>query len=194
LIIYQGLPLITTNGDLGQVLYGNPYSPKWPLYVIYGWGARTNYLAPGATKSASLFTEVYGSTPTLPTSTSPLKPLAGVVSTPSVNGENFFENQSGVGITPTLSWSPPTVGAANNYRVWIYQLSNNAGNTGYNVIAAFYTQSTSLVVPPGVLSAGQAYVFEISSEYIPGVNFAKTPFMNGSTNAFAQVASGVLQP
>jgi hypothetical protein len=194
LVILQSPPFLTTNGDLGQVLYGNPYSSKWPLFVFYSWGSLTSYLAAGATSSESLLTGVFGSTLTLPTPTSPIKPLAGVVSAPTVNGVNFFNNVSGVETTPTLSWSPPTVGAANNYLVGISQLSNSAGNTVINPVASFYTQSTSLIVPPGVLSAGQAYVFEISSEYIPGVNFAKTPFMSGSTSAVAQVTSGIMQP
>jgi hypothetical protein len=193
LVIYNG-PNITTNGDLGQVLYGNPYSSKWPVYVGYDWQTLTSYLAPGATTNTQFFTYVYGQTLTLPTSTSPVEPLAGVVSNPTVNGGNFFSNLSGVGTTPTLSWSAPTVGTANNYLVNILQLLNNAGNTVINPVASFYTQSTSLVVPSGLLSTGQAYVFSITSDYIPGVNFAKTPLMSGSTSAIAQVVSGVMQP
>jgi hypothetical protein len=194
LVLFSAPPFITTNGDLGQVLYGNPYSPKWPLYVGFNWLAQTNYSAPGATNSAPLITFVSVSTLKLPTSTSPIKPLAGVVSKPSINRKNFFKDQSSVSTTPTLRWSPPSVGAANNYLVQIAQLSNSGGNTVINFIAAFYTQSRSLVVPPGLLSAGQAYVFVIQSDYIPGVNFAKTPLMNGSTSALAQVTSGIMQP
>jgi hypothetical protein len=194
LVIYVGPPFITTNSDLGPVLYGNPYPSKWPLYTVYAWTAQTNYLAPGATNSAPMFTQAFGSTLKLPTSTSPIKPLAGVVSSPAVDGMNFFVDQSGIGTTPTLRWSPPSEGAANNYGVQIYQLSNNAGNTVITLIAGFRTQSRSLIVPSGILTAGQAYFFLIQSDYIPGVNFAKTPFMNGSTSAFAQVTSGVMQP
>ncbi len=194
LVLYQGSPPITTNGDLGQVFYGNPYSPEWPLFVGYNWNAQTSYLAPGATNSAAMLTFVYDATSTLPTSTNPMKPLAGVVSTPKVNGKNFFSNLSAVGTTPTLKWLAPTVGAANNYNVGIFQLSNSAGNTVINSVATFYTQSTSLLVPPGLLSAGQAYVFAITSDYIPGVNFAKTPFMRGSTYAIAEVVSGIIEP
>jgi hypothetical protein len=194
LVIYGGSPLITTNGDLGRVLYGNPYPSQWPLFVGYSWFAETNYLAPGAKNSAPLLTIVYDQTLTLPTSTSPMKPLAGVVSTPTVNGKNFFGNLSGVGTAPRLEWSPPTVGTANNYSVEIYQLSNSAGNTVINPIAALYTQNTSLAVPDGLLNAGQSYVFEIASEYIPGVNLAKTPFMKGSTYAAAEVISGTMRP
>jgi hypothetical protein len=196
LVIYSAppAPFITTNSDLGPISYGNPYPSKWPLYATYSWTAQTNYLAPGATNGAPMLTEAFGSTLTLPTSTSPIKPLAGVVSSPSVNHKNFFTDQSGIGTAPTLRWSPPSEGSANNYVVRIYQLFNNAGNTVISLIAGFRTQGKSLIVPPGVLSSGQAYFFLIQSDYIPGVNFAKTPFMNGSTSALAQVTSGVMQP
>jgi hypothetical protein len=189
-----GPPFLTTNGDLGKVLYGNPYSSKWPLYAFYTWDALTSYLAPGATTSASVFTGVFGSTPNLPTSTSPIKPLVGVVSKPSVNGKNFFKNHSGVGVTPTVRWVAPTVGTANNYLIEIEQLSNDAGNTVISPIAVFRTQNRSLTVPPGLLSTGQAYIFLIQSDFIPGVNFAKTPFMNGAVSASAFVTSGEMQP
>ena len=194
LVILSSPPFLMTNGDLGQVLYGNPYPKDWPQFASYSWGALTSYLAPGATNSTSLLTAVFGSTPNLPTSTSPITPLVGVVKSPSVNRKNFFTNHTAVGITPTLRWSPPSVGSANNYIVGILQLTNNGGNTVITSVASIYTQSRSLRIPPGLLSAGQAYVFEIASYHIPGVNFAKTPFMNGAISATAYVASGVMQP
>jgi hypothetical protein len=194
LVLFSAPPFITTNGDLGQVRYGNPYSSKWSRYVGLNWSAQTNYTAPGATSSATLITFVSVSTLKLPSPTSPIKPLAGVVSKPSINGRNFFKDRIGVGTTPVLKWSAPKVGAANNYLVQIYQLSDNGGNTVISAIATFYTQSRSLTVPQGLMSTGSGYVFVIQSDYIPGVNFAKTPLMNGSTSASAQVASGVMQP
>ncbi len=187
-------PFFSSNGDLGQVLYGNPYSSKWPLFVSYFWGSITSYLAPRAAVGGALFTMVSGNTTTLPTSSSPIKPLVGVVNTPTVNGGSFFDKRKRVGSAPTLAWSPPTVGSANNYVVQIYQLNDYYGGTQFINVAAFYTQGTSLVLPPGLLTPGYEFVFEISADYIPGVNFAKTPFKSSSTSATAQVLSGVMQP
>jgi hypothetical protein len=194
LVIQQSSPFLMTNGNLGQVSYGDPYPSKWPKYLGYSWLATTSYTAPGATNSATLLTFTYGITLKLPTASSPVKPLVGVVQSPLVNGKSFFTNQTGVGLTPILKWSPPSVGSANNYAVGIYQLSNSGGNTVITPVAGFYTQGKSLRVPSGLLSAGQAYVFVVRTWYIPGVNFAKTPFMNGSTDAAADVTSGVMQP
>jgi hypothetical protein len=194
LIIQQSPPFLTTNGNLGQVSYGDPYPSKWPKYAAYYWLANTSYTAPGATNSAAMLTYTYGITLTLPTASSPVKPLVGVVRNPLVNGKSFFTNQTGVGLTPILKWSPPSVGTASHYDVGVYQLENNAGNTVIIPVAGFHTQSKSLRIPSGVLSAGQAYVFVVRPWYIPGVSFAKTPFMNGSTDAAADVTSGVMQP
>jgi hypothetical protein len=114
-----GSPFLMTDGDLGHVSYGNPYPSKWPKVAAYFWNAYTLYLAPGATNDAPLVTYTYGVTLTLPTSTNPIKPLAGVVKSPSVNGKNFFANHTGVGVSPILKWSPPSVGTANNYIVFV---------------------------------------------------------------------------
>jgi len=198
LILYQGYsggpPMITGNGDIGPIVYGNPYPSGWPLSVIYEYDATTNYTAPGATNSHALLTSAYGYTPNLPSSTSPIAPLVGVVQNPAINGNSFFANQTGVGLTPTLAWSAPTVGTATFYRVGVYQLINNNGNTRMPNIARLSTQATSLQIPPGLLTAGQTYVFLINARYTSGLNFAKNPYFQGPSTAYAQVASGVIQP
>jgi hypothetical protein len=197
LILYNfftGQPLITTNGDLGPVRYGNPFRSTWPLWDLYDWAAITRYTAPGATQSTGILTHVYGTNPKLPTSASPIKPLVGAVQSASINHKNFFTDRTGVSVTPTLRWSPPSVGKATYYDVRVWQLANNGGNTVKTLIAGLRTQRTSLLIPKGVMSTGQAYVFDILAFYTPGVNFAKTPFMNGATLAQAHVISGMMQP
>lgn len=194
LIIYVGIPTITTNGDLGPVSYGNPFPSKWPLFDAYRWLAYTNYTAPGATNSTPIFTLAYGFDINLPTTTHPITPLIDVVNRPSVNHKNFFVDRTGVGTTPTLRWSPPSVGTANFYSVQIFLLGNNGGNTTKTSIAVLDTPRTSLLVPKGLLTAGQAYVFRIRAWYVPGLNFAKTPFVLRPTWAETDVISGMMQP
>jgi hypothetical protein len=189
-----GQPFITTNGDLGPVHYGNPFPSTWPLWDLYQWLAVTQYTAPGATNSTGIATDASGNNPNLPTSTSPITPLVGVVGNPSINHKNFFTDRKGVSTTPTLRWSPPSVGTATYYNVRVWQLSNNGGNTVATLIAGLRTQRTSLLIPKGLLTTGQAYVFDILAFYDPGVNFAKTPYMNGPTLGRAHVISGMMQP
>jgi hypothetical protein len=195
--LYTGANPITINADLGDVLYGDPFPPDWPLFATYQYSALTDYLAPGATNATAIVTDVAGFTTALPSQTSPIQPLVGTVTSPSVGGRDFFANQRGIGVTPTLSWAPPSVGTANAYAVFVYQLSNNAGNTEYVQIARLQTQSTSITIPPGLLSplsTGAAYVFRVRTLYHPGVDVASKPYVSGPVNALADVISGVMQP
>ena len=189
-----GLPQITSNVDLGTVAYGNPYPSSWPLFVAYAYEATTNYLAPGATSSYPWPTFVEGWTTSLPSATSPIEPPVGVVQSPLINGANFFSNLKRVGLTPLLEWSAPTVGAGTYYNVQLIQLANIDGYTIPNYIAGFTTQQTSLRVPAGLLATGETYVVEITSYYIPGLNFSKNPYFLGPTEGFAQVLSGMIRP
>jgi hypothetical protein len=198
LILYEGYsggpPILDQNGDIGPIAYGNPYPKSWPLFVIYEYDAATFYTAPGASNSASLTTSAYGYTTTLPTATSPIVPLVGVVQNPNVNGTSFFANQTGAGVAPTLTWSAPSVGTATFYRVRVNLLSNNGGNSTFTTVAVLSTQETSLQIPPGVLTAGQAYVFLINARYTSGLNFAKNPYFLGPSAGYAGVVSGMIQP
>jgi len=193
-----GMPPLTVNMDMGDLFYGNPFPSSWPLFMVYQYSAQTSYLAPGAWNSISLQTIAYGYTTALPSPTNPIQPLVGTVTRPSIEGSYFFANQTGIGLTPTLRWSPPKVGTADAYAVFVYQLLNNAGNTEYSQIASFRTQSTSITIPPGLLSAGpstgQGYVFKIQTTYRPAVDFAAKPYVAGPINASADVISGVMQP
>ena len=186
--------LITTNGDLGPVHYGNPFSSKWHLFDAYIWQAYTTYTAPGATNGTPIFTLAGGHDTKLPTTTSPITPVIDVVNNPTINHKNFFTDRTGVGTTPTLKWSPPSLGTATYYSVQIFHLANNGGNTTKTSIANLYTSRTSLLVPKGLLTAGQAYVFRIRTWYVPGIKFVKTPFAIGPTFALADVISGMMQP
>ena len=186
--------LVTANADLGNVSYGNPFPSTWPLLSGYFYIAQANYLAPGATKTAAWW-NVFGDwTTTMPTTTSPITPLVGMVTNPTVAGVNFFNNHTGIGLTPTLRWAPPKVGTANYYNVTVSQLVNSGGSTQILGLATLQTQSTSITIPPGLLSSGKAYVFAIAARYCAGVNMAVTPYVCGATGAYAYASSGIMQP
>jgi hypothetical protein len=186
--------LLTVNADLGTVRYGNPFPTNFPLFVVYQYNASTSYVAPGAASSVALATYAYGYTPALPTGTSPIRPMVGVVTNPSVSGADFFTERTGIGLTPTLTWAPPTTGIANLYIVAVYQLSNDGGNTDAVKIAIMQTQRSSITLPPGLLVAGQSYVFQITTSYRPGVDVISRPYSTGPVNASADVISAMMQP
>lgn len=185
---------LTVNADLGDVMYGNPFPPSFRLFSVYQYSAQTSYLLPGTTNPTALATWAVGTTPELPTAEAPMRPMVGVVSQPMVSGGDFFANRNGIGYLPTLTWGPPQVGSANVYSVAVYWIINNAGNTQANLIARLLTQNTSITLPPGIMSAGQTYVFQITSGYRPGVDVAAHPYFLGPINAGADAISGMMQP
>lgn len=112
----------------------------------------------------------------------------------TINGNSFFVDQTGVGLTPKLQWSPPRVGTATFYEIHILELSNKNGNSVATRIARFLTPATSLIVPQGLLKSGLGYVFRIRPWYLPGMNFAKTPFLSGPVLGIADTISAMMQP
>jgi len=192
---YGDQPLLTTNADLGPVAYGDPFpASSWPLFVVYGWSAQVDYVAPGASNGTAIVPFNIGYNTKLPSATSPIKPLVGAATSPRINGGNFFTDTTGVGLTPTLKWSAPTVGTASFYEIDIFRLTNNNGNTMKALIAQVLTPATSFTVPQGLMTSGSGYVFRVRTWYAPGVNFAKTPYMIGPVFAAVDLLSGMMQP
>ena len=187
-------PMLTVDQDFGDVLYGNPFPQGWPLFAIYQYNAATTYLAPGATNPVAIPSSVDGNTTILPAEGSPLQPLVGPVTNPTVGGFNFFAFESGIGLTPTLTWTPPYVGTANLYAVYVYQLDSDGVDTFYGQIGRLQTQEMSIVIPDGMLQPGVPYVFMIRAYNRPGVNVPIMPYVLGPIGANADVLSGVMFP
>jgi hypothetical protein len=78
-------------------------------------------------------------------------PAVGQVSSPTINGADFYQNQTLTSTTPTISWSAPAVGRAGLYVVHVSWL------------AFFSTTSTQLIVPPGILAPGSTVNISIVS-------------------------------
>jgi hypothetical protein len=163
-------PMLTVNQDFGDIFYGNPFPKNWTPFMAYQYNALTTYLAPGATYPTQLMSIVSGATTKLPSQTSPVHPMVGTVLNPLVGGNNLFADQSGIGLTPTLTWTAPDVGTADAYQVYVYELDNDSGNSVYGQVARFQTQSTSITFPPGILNSGLAYVFMIRAWHRPGID------------------------
>ena len=77
-------------------------------------------------------------------------------------------------MTPTLTWSAPTLGTATSYTVTIQ------GTSGQLLSATAY--ETSFAVPPGILFSGNTYWAAITANYGPwdaidrAVNRGGVPF------------------
>jgi hypothetical protein len=120
-------------------------------------------------------------------------PVAATVTGP---GGTFglFEDATGVGLTPTLAWSPPRVGVPDAYTLTIFRLrasangrrTQRAGN-----VTSLVTPHTSLTLPPGLLTAGEFYVFSLTAAKLGNPS---APFRNGTGDVLARVISGTFSP
>ncbi|HEY6105499.1 MAG TPA: hypothetical protein VIV59_05935 [Anaeromyxobacteraceae bacterium] len=73
-----------------------------------------------------------------------------------------------MGLTPTLSWSAPQLGAPTHYIVQLYEVAGGslAGR------GSVYVRGTSATVPPLLLQAGRVYVANVLSAVEPNFDFA----------------------
>jgi hypothetical protein len=175
---------ITSDFDLGDVQYGDPFPAKYVRYYEYQQNSLVSFTSPGATTPNSILTSIQTVTLTPPTVAAPISPVVGPASSITINGMAFTQAMSGVGTTPRITWQSPTVGLATDYRVAILLLGvDGQGRAIQTRIATLATTATDLQIPPGVLTAGSSYLLEIVSLHRSGedpqANISKTQFPYG---------------
>jgi hypothetical protein len=138
------LPMFISNTDFGgpsvTVTAGNPYPSDWPVMVM-------------ALPGGGLLTVV-----PLDTLTGAVGPLVSSPVDLRVNGHS--PPFSGVGTTPTLSFTAPSIGSPDAYVIDLVEAvpSNEAG---LDLLAKITTSATSFTLPPGLLRQGHAYGFRV---------------------------------
>ncbi|HXC17104.1 MAG TPA: hypothetical protein VNV60_06660 [Holophagaceae bacterium] len=184
----------TTDLDLGDLAYGNPFPASWtPLAETYfTWSV--SYQAPGASSAISLLRSCYTATTTLPTAAAPIAPLLSPVQNPRINGKSLFQNQVSVGLNPTIAWDAPATGVPTGFVVTIYQLSNNAGASQLLRTGAMRTAARQITVPSGLMTTGNTYVVTISAVRSPGVNYASNPFQSAFPYGTSPTSSAIVAP
>ncbi|MDB4969675.1 MAG: hypothetical protein JWN44_5364 [Myxococcales bacterium] len=178
----------TGNSDFAiqTLAYGNPYPTGFDVVASFAMSCNVNYLPTGATSPATLFPSVsVRGLATMINGT--VVPLLSPVTAVKINGVDAATSLSGVGLTPTVTWLPPTLGSPSKIVVKIYKLTTS-GTQGTAKLAATVETGiaavASLSVPPGILEQGSSYALLI--EAATGSN--SPPF------ATASVATGTLTP
>lgn len=114
-----------------------------------------------------------------------LSPRLTAVRGAQIAARNFVEDQTGVGLTPSLAWTAPTTGTVTSYRV---RISRVATNGSVSDSFSIYTSNPGVTLPPGILATGGAYVFAIDAmSFGPGGWFTLPAL-------FSTVVSGVIRP
>jgi hypothetical protein len=180
-------PSSAIDADFGTLAYGQFLDPLWKEVrrVFYTFDVTS------VGEQGLLFSDV-------PASALPAGPIAPVLSppkSPRVNGKDAFANQTGTGVQPTISWSPPALGAPTSYVVEILPTALPCSMAGQTVgVTATVHGSTSFKVPPGLLQAGLGYRAVITARQAPWDALDVGPFRTGTPLHSAQVVTAMFSP
>lgn len=199
---YVGWPdlvLMTSPAGLGDIApvftYGNPYPANWSQFITGQTTARVRYSVPldgGGTSTPRIFS-VY-TYAQQPAGSGPITPLVGPPRELRLNGALAWDVLTGVGETPLLSWTAPSLGTPTSYSVRVYELSaTSTGSTTRLQVTNLTTTQTQLRLPPGVLAFGKHYYIQMQAVFQPGADPGR-PYQGRPVYHTAMAVTGRFQP
>lgn len=179
-------PSAPVNADYGTLAYPQFLDPLWKEFVsvVYNFDVASVKVNPFLLSN-------------IPLSALPAGPMAPVVSppkSPRVNGSNAFVKQFGVGLQPTISWSPPTIGNPTSYIVEIKAFALPCASGQVAGVSAVIHGATSFKVPPGILMPNIGYRATISARQAPWDTPDTGPFRTGTPLHSAQCVTAQFVP
>jgi len=170
-----------------ELLYGNPFPGSFrelaAIEVLYEY----EHVAPtGVPKKTAI---AIGRTGPSESFSGTVGPVIGPPLDVTVNDQPAYGEVLGIGKTPTLRWSPPSLGTPATYVVTLRRLDPGGATT--RTVAYFITTETSLTIPDGMLDVGYYYYVRV------GVRDAfdhEAPFRVANTRGYAEALTGVLSP
>ena len=199
------LPRLTTSSstDTGDFSFTTQVPAPWPGWDPVVMGAdryEVSWQHPLAASPAKVKGRLLTGSRTLPTGSLPLRPEISPIKNPRINTLSLYDDQSGVGTTPRLTWDKPELGTPQGYQIVINRLDNNGGSTRIVDVAKIFLPGTdtSLLIPTGILQAGQSYGIQIRviSDSKWDVTRHPYPTYGASSGLFgmAETLSGRIQP
>ncbi|HET6611349.1 MAG TPA: hypothetical protein VFG83_05140 [Kofleriaceae bacterium] len=181
-------PTATNDDAMVTVDYGNPFPSTWSLYGdVFQLATVQLTTASGIDISKALFA---GQSDTLAAFTAgPIQPLVTPISAPTLDGQDATAALSGLSLTPTLSWT--AADGANGYLVTIYHVVADTDSASAFRVADIYTTATEIIVPPGVLTAGDEHFMVISAVAEPNTDLAATPFADSFPSGYVDVITAL---
>jgi hypothetical protein len=146
----------------GTVWYGRFLPSHWNEWRSVRFAAEVSYLATGATLPWRE-TSVVERRDALPANTGPFAPAVTPVGSPQIGGASAFDDRAGVGETPVLSWSAPSVGTPTGYVVEVYRLDAAGSATSRTLALRYGTSRQAVTIPPGILQSGATYFARITA-------------------------------
>ncbi len=187
----------TTPGDrVVELGYGNPYGPGSES-ITFQCSASVLVSHPKTGDSELLTVDIF-TNQRLADLGGPLVPTLGPPGDLRVNGESAAaDGVTKVGLSPTISFSAPTLGAPDHYTVVVRTLEDVLDGEGNilsrrRTIASVQTEDTSVQIPAGVLETGAYYYFQVVAA--TGTELASTRRAYSHTAAGARTATGIVTP
>jgi hypothetical protein len=172
--------------------YGDPFPAAWGrlggAYVFY----QVPISVPGASTPGEL-TAVVHFNDTVAKFNGPIRPTLTPPGDPKIDGRSAFAEVLGTGATPLVSWSPPEVGTPEVYKLYLYRARVSEGRVLFDYLAVFFTEATSLRLPPDLLQFGESYVLKLEALIEDGVSVNK-PFHRAVHRAFSQTVTARFTP
>jgi hypothetical protein len=172
------VPSSPADANYGTLSYGQFLDPFWKEVrrVFYAFDV-------GSFGFDGVQAVVLSDVPASALTADPIVPVLGPPQSPRVNGKDAFSTQTGVGLQPTISWSPPALGTPSSYVVEIvppaiFSCTNMSGQT-VGVYAVIHS-GTSFKVPPGLLRPELAYRARITARQAPWDALDAGPFRTGT--------------
>ncbi len=180
------MPAIVTDVDYGMLSYGDPFPAAWQRLFQYCQVSEVSLPRPNSTVTDTF---LLSNRQITAAPTGPVTPILGPVQDPMINGASMFQTATLNTTSVNLSWSAPATGQPYGYYVTVYELGTqlNGGTEQYIGVARFGTAKTSIQIP--FLSAGNTYVFLITSEADGQAKMETNPLRAKIPNGEAAVVS-----
>ncbi len=183
---------VASDTDYGDIAIGNPYPASFIPYVAASYEINVPFTAVGATTPVEVPAELYVNSTQMPSKNSPLAPQITPVQNMKLNGALFVQRATAPTLTPTLSWDPPSTGTPTGYRISVYALTLTGTSSSFQPVVDLFTKDHTLMIPGGVLTAGNEYFFQVRAFLTPSVDFTTAPYHSAFPWSHADMLSPVV--
>ncbi|MDI1481051.1 hypothetical protein [Polyangium sp. y55x31] len=187
-------------GDHAQTYsYGDPFTDGQTFgSVTITFSKSVRSLLPETT-AESLRGNLTMSAPVEEITGKPLAPTLGLPQDIKVAGKDTPYDQvtTGVGTTPTITWTAPSLGTPTRYRVTVVDTTDLTDQDGSmstrRSIAHMYVKSPNVTLPAGILQPGKFYFIQVMATIRDNDDFA-APFKNAQRSTSATMFTGLVTP
>jgi len=184
LLLFSGLPATQPPAEL---VYGNPFPAGWAeIAAVQVSYAVTHVMPTGIPKTTAV---AIGRTGPVASISGEIAPTLGPPLDIRVNDQPAYGELLGIGNTPKVTWTPPSLGKAAAYVITLRRL--DPGGQLTRTIASFSTEDTTFRIPDGLLDVGYYYYLRIG---VREEFDSAAPLKVQASRVFAEAITGVLSP